>query len=157
MSLSLGIESTKLITYVHTQIRKKRPNITWIPSGTYYQHRIYGFIMCIIVIGILWGGTLVLSIFDFRNHHKTKLWLACLVGPCGVWVRWYLARINGQGIGAQQHLKWLPVGTLLTNLIATMLMAALSTIHLVVKYSSLKIFFVLHIVLKFPFIYYIKI
>ncbi|GLJ10496.1 hypothetical protein SUGI_0129390 [Cryptomeria japonica] len=138
MSLTLGIESTKLIAYVHSKIKKQQVAFTWISSFEYNQYSLFGFIMLMFIIGILWGGSLVLSVFDFTSHHKTKLWMACLVGPFGVWIRWYMARLNGQGIGAQKRLKWLPMGTLLTNLIASIIMATLSTIHLVVKDDNRK-------------------
>ncbi|GLJ10497.1 hypothetical protein SUGI_0129400 [Cryptomeria japonica] len=37
MSLELGIESTKLITYAHIQIKKKQLALTWMPSSEHYQ------------------------------------------------------------------------------------------------------------------------
>ncbi|KAG0481268.1 hypothetical protein HPP92_012126 [Vanilla planifolia] len=58
----------------------------------------------------------------------TTLWLGCLLGPVGVWVRWFLARLNGRGLGTNGSLQWLPIGTLLANFLAASLMAALSTI-----------------------------
>ncbi|KAF8689165.1 hypothetical protein HU200_041947 [Digitaria exilis] len=54
------------------------------------------------------------------------LWMGCSVAPPGVWLRWYLARLNGQGIGKQGSFKWLPVGTLAANVLAAGIMAALA-------------------------------
>ncbi|XP_059072504.1 uncharacterized protein LOC131044345 [Cryptomeria japonica] len=139
MSLELGIESTKLITYAHIQIKKKQLALTWMPSSEHYQCGLYGFILFMFIFAILWGGSLVLLVFNFTSQHKAKLWMACMVGPFGVWARWYMARLNGQGIGAKKHLKWLPIGTLLTNLMTSIVMAALSTIHQVVKDRTGKI------------------
>ncbi|XP_057833646.2 uncharacterized protein LOC131044348 isoform X2 [Cryptomeria japonica] len=139
MSLELGIDSTKLITYAHIQIKKKQLVLTWMPSSEHYQCGLCGFILVMFIFAILWGGSLVLLVFNFTSQHKTKLWMACMVGPFGVWARWYMARLNGQGIGAKKHLKWLPIGTLLTNLMTSIIMAALSTIHQVVKDRTGKI------------------
>lgn len=137
MSLLIGIGTAELLKQksasIHDQIKKKWPNLICIPSTNNYQRHIYGLIIFLTIGGILWIGGLVLSNIDFISHHGTKLWFACIVGPFGVWTRWFLARLNGQGIGAQKHLKWLPVGTLLTNLIAVCLMASLSLINLLVK------------------------
>lgn len=66
-----------------------------------------------------------------KVHHLTNgavLWLGCVVAPPGVWVRWYLARLNGVGIGKNNLLKWFPIGTFLANVIAACIMAALSVI-----------------------------
>ncbi|XP_057835976.1 uncharacterized protein LOC131046294 isoform X1 [Cryptomeria japonica] len=139
MSLILGIEFAKLIEYIHNKVKKQRLVLTWIPSYEYNQFQLYGFIMLMFIIGILWGGSLVLVVFEFTSHHKTKLWIASMVGPFGVWMRWFMARLNGQGIGAQKYLKWIPMGTLLTNIMASIMMAALSTIHLVVKDHTKRI------------------
>ncbi|KAH9305831.1 hypothetical protein KI387_010235, partial [Taxus chinensis] len=112
MSLALGIESAKLIAYVHGEVKKKQPRLKWAPTCEYYQHSLYGFIICMFIIGILWGGSIVLSVFEFRSHHKKTLWIACMVGPFGVWIRWYLARLNGQGIGAKKTPEMVTTGNI---------------------------------------------
>lgn len=143
MSLLIGIGTAELLKQksatIHNQIRKKWPNLICILSTNKYVHKIYGFLIFFTIGGILWIGALVISIKDFMSHHGTKVFLACIVGPIGVWVRWYLATLNGQGIGAQKHLKWLPVGTLLTNLVATCLMATMSLINLSVNENNSKL------------------
>ncbi|RWW80977.1 hypothetical protein BHE74_00010659 [Ensete ventricosum] len=63
-----------------------------------------------------------------RVSDSAVLWLAFLVGPPGVWLRWRLARLNGRGIGSKQMLKWLPIGTLLANVLAAGIMAAAAII-----------------------------
>lgn len=143
MSLLVGIGTAKLLKWkrasISDKIKKRWPKLINIPSTTHYQRHIYCLIIVFTIGGILWIGNLVLSNMDFISHHGTKLWFACVVGPIGVWIRWFLARLNGQGIGVKNHLKWLPVGTLLTNLIATCLMAALSLINLMVKDKNSKL------------------
>nr|XP_018675271.1 PREDICTED: uncharacterized protein LOC103976049 isoform X1 [Musa acuminata subsp. malaccensis]XP_018675272.1 PREDICTED: uncharacterized protein LOC103976049 isoform X1 [Musa acuminata subsp. malaccensis]XP_018675279.1 PREDICTED: uncharacterized protein LOC103976049 isoform X1 [Musa acuminata subsp. malaccensis] len=63
-----------------------------------------------------------------RVSNSAVLWLAFLVGPPGVWLRWRLARFNGQGIGSKRMLKWLPIGTLSANVLAAGIMAAVAII-----------------------------
>ncbi|XP_059069826.1 uncharacterized protein LOC131046319 [Cryptomeria japonica] len=138
MSLILGIESANLIEYIHNKFKKKHFLLKWISSNEYNQFHLYGFIVLMFITGIFWGGSFVLLVFDFTSHHKKKIWIACIVGPFGVWIRWFMARLNGRGIGAQKNLKWLPLGTLITNLMASIMMATLSTIHLVVKDHTWK-------------------
>ncbi|XP_062107383.1 fluoride export protein 1 isoform X2 [Humulus lupulus] len=67
---------------------------------------------------------------EFRNDgSEAQLWLGCIVGPLGVWIRWFLARLNGCGLGRAGSLKWIPFGTLSANVSAACIMAALSTIR----------------------------
>ncbi|XP_068660611.1 fluoride export protein 1 isoform X2 [Aristolochia californica] len=86
-------------------------------------------VIMLLVLGILWGvsGELLRSQLK-HNHSTSQLWLACLVGPVGVWIRWRLARWNGQGLlGRNRSFKWVPFGTLTANILAACLMAALAT------------------------------
>ena len=38
-----------------------------------------------------------------------------MVGPTGVWIRWFLARLNGHGLGKAGLFKWIPFGTLIAD------------------------------------------
>ncbi|RZR83864.1 hypothetical protein BHM03_00010585 [Ensete ventricosum] len=71
-----------------------------------------------------------------RVSDSAVLWLAFLVGPPGVWLRWRLARLNGRGIGSKQMLKWLPIGTLLANVLAAGIMAAAAIISKAVSVDT---------------------
>ncbi|XP_016200165.1 uncharacterized protein LOC107641173 [Arachis ipaensis] len=51
-----------------------------------------------------------------------------MVGPVGMWIRWFLARLNGRGLGRAGLFKWMPFGTLIANVSAACVMAALSTV-----------------------------
>ncbi|XP_020592883.1 LOW QUALITY PROTEIN: uncharacterized protein LOC110033297 [Phalaenopsis equestris] len=86
-------------------------------------------IFMLVIWASLWGlsGTLAGKELDNLTSGAI-LWLGCLAGPVGVWARWYLARLNGQGLGKKGSLKWLPIGTLLANFLAACFMAALTTI-----------------------------
>lgn len=78
---------------------------------------------------------------DFENGgSEVQLFLACMVGPFGVWIRWHLARLNGQGIGKDGVLKWVPFGTLAANVLAACVMAALATLKKAVILLRLIIF-----------------
>ncbi|XP_019055167.1 PREDICTED: fluoride export protein 2 isoform X2 [Nelumbo nucifera] len=83
----------------------------------------------VLMVGLLWGvsGALVRKRFDDDNK-GAELWLACLVAPPGVWARWFLARLNGRGLGKKGLLKWVPFGTLIANVSAAFIMAALATV-----------------------------
>uniref|UniRef100_A0A0E0E9S4 Fluoride ion transporter CrcB n=1 Tax=Oryza meridionalis TaxID=40149 RepID=A0A0E0E9S4_9ORYZ len=82
-----------------------------------------------ILMSLIWILSIVLAIVKVHSlGHGAVLWLGCSVAPPGVWLRWYLARLNGGGIGIgkRRHLKWLPVGTLAANVLAAAIMAALA-------------------------------
>ncbi|CAN6311837.1 unnamed protein product [Urochloa humidicola] len=80
-----------------------------------------------ILMSLLWVLSIVLAVVKVRSHADgAVLWMGCSVAPPGVWLRWYLARLNGQGIGKQQSFKWLPIGTLAANVLAAGIMAALA-------------------------------
>jgi len=80
-----------------------------------------------ILLSFLWVLSIVLATIKVRSlADGAVLWLGCSVAPPGVWLRWYLARLNGQGIGKQRSLKWLPVGTLAANVLAAAIMASLA-------------------------------
>ncbi|KAF0930131.1 hypothetical protein E2562_030303 [Oryza meyeriana var. granulata] len=83
----------------------------------------------VILLSLLWILSIVLAIVKVHSlADGAVLWLGCSVAPPGVWLRWYLARLNGGGIGIgkERHLKWLPIGTLAANVLAAAIMAALA-------------------------------
>lgn len=86
-------------------------------------------VMLLLMLVLLWSvfGSLARKEFD-SGSSEAQLFLACLVGPFGVWTRWYLARLNGRGLGRKGVLKWMPFGTLAANVVAACVMAALATL-----------------------------
>ncbi|XP_024378055.1 uncharacterized protein [Physcomitrium patens] len=134
MSLMLGIDSAKLLRSVLTYIRRERIRRgwqkQWDSSPDNLRRRKIGMLIFLVTSTILWAGSLGLTVTDVNSAVRRRLWLSCLVGPPGVWARWCLARLNGQGIGRNQRLKWLPIGTFLTNLVASVLQAVLSVVIL---------------------------
>ncbi|XP_027914067.1 fluoride export protein 2-like isoform X2 [Vigna unguiculata] len=85
--------------------------------------------MFLVILIMLWGVCGVLVKAEFRyGGSAAELWFACMVGPIGVWIRWFLARLNGRGLGKAGLLKWIPYGTLIANVSAAFVMAALATL-----------------------------
>ncbi|KAB2629094.1 membrane protein-like [Pyrus ussuriensis x Pyrus communis] len=84
------------------------------------------------------SGILLREEFN-SDSSEAQLWLGCIVGPFGVWIRWFLARLNGRGLGTTGCLKWVPFGTLIANISAACVMAALSTVKRVVSSYLRKI------------------
>ncbi|KAK4766060.1 hypothetical protein SAY87_007702 [Trapa incisa] len=93
-----------------------------------FKRHIASIVVMLLLLGLLWAisGTLLEEEFDDHGS-EAQLWLACIVGPAGVWIRWFLARLNGRGLGKTGSLKWVPFGTLIANVSAACVMAALAT------------------------------
>lgn len=91
----------------------------------------------ILVWGGLWTTSGILEKQEFKNGgSEAQLWLGCLVGPLGVWLRWWLARLNGCGLGQAGRWKWIPFGTLAANVSAACVMAGLATLKKAVRIDS---------------------
>lgn len=136
MSIFLGVESAEGFRWVLSN--NGYLNNVRCKINSWSKHTI-SFLVMLLVLAFLWA--LSGELFRLRleaNRTSAELWLACLVGPFGVWLRWRLARLNGQGLGRNFRFKWLPFGTLAANILAAAVMAALATIKLAV--SSLIIF-----------------
>lgn len=137
-SIRLGVESAEalrrsLVEKFNQEPGRTQPRLECWRVDNYQRHLIVMISLLLILLAILGlSGALVTTELD-RVRNGAVLWLGCLVGPLGVWGRWYLARLNGQGIGRKEFLKWLPMGTLLANVLAACLMAALATISKVVN------------------------
>lgn len=87
-------------------------------------------VVFVVMLGLLLSLSGILLREEFSGEDgEAQLWLGCIVGPLGVWVRWFLARLNGRGLGRAGLLKWIPFGTLIANVSAACIMAALSTVR----------------------------
>lgn len=133
VSIAFGIETAKGF-----RLLLNRQNITKPENGTFminfkvdsYRRQLTIMMIFLVILGVLWGvsGALVKAKFK-RGGSAAELWFACMVGPIGVWIRWFLARLNGHGLGKDGlRFKWIPFGTLIANVSAACAMAALSTI-----------------------------
>ncbi|KAI4337782.1 hypothetical protein L6164_016157 [Bauhinia variegata] len=94
-----------------------------------YKCQVGVMVVFLLLLGLLWSisGALVKAEFK-HGGSAAELWFACMVGPLGVWIRWFLARLNGRGLGRAGLFKWIPFGTLIANVSAACVMAALSTV-----------------------------
>ncbi|KAL4625130.1 hypothetical protein ACB092_05G002000 [Castanea dentata] len=94
-----------------------------------FKRHLAVMVVLILMLSLLWGvcGELLREEFS-SGSSGAQLWLACFVGPPGVWIRWFLARLNGRGLGKAGLFKWVPFGTLAVNVFAACIMAAVSTV-----------------------------
>lgn len=108
-----------------------------LKMGVGYRYRLVLLMIFLAVLATLWGISGFLERNEFHNGgSRAQLWLACLVGPLGVWIRWFLARLNGRGLGKSGMLKWVPFGTLVANVSAACIMAGLATMKKAVNTKS---------------------
>lgn len=146
VSIAFGIETAKGF-----RLLLNRQNITKPENGTFminfkvdsYRRQLTIMMIFLVILGVLWGvsGALVKAKFK-RGGSAAELWFACMVGPIGVWIRWFLARLNGHGLGKDGlRFKWIPFGTLIANVSAACAMAALSTIKNAVSFFASIFFF----------------
>ncbi|XXG49680.1 hypothetical protein AAC387_Pa02g3788 [Persea americana] len=86
-------------------------------------------LLLILLLSLLWAVSIALLKTRIEAQKTSaQLWLACIVGPPGVWLRWFLAGYNGRGFGRAGSMKWVPFGTLTANVLAAIIMAGLATI-----------------------------
>lgn len=94
-------------------------------------------VLLLLILSAVWAVCIIFEKKEFDDYSsKAQLLLACIVGPFGVWIRWFLARLNGRGLGRKHFLKWVPFGTLAANILAAALMAALATLKKAVKTNT---------------------
>lgn len=132
-SIIAGIDTAQLFkSYLESSNKLPQSN----PSNpkpinilTTYKSKFAIALVQLLMLVLLWTISGVFLKREFHNGGAlAQLWLGCLVGPFGVWIRWFLARLNGRGLGKSGLFKWIPFGTLLANVSAACIMAALATI-----------------------------
>ncbi|KAJ7959103.1 UPF0695 membrane protein C977.11/PB8B6.06c family [Quillaja saponaria] len=132
-SISLGIETAKGLKWVVNRQKICSGNGIWCSRINWKvdscRRQLAVMVFFLLILAFLWGasGTLVKAEFN-SGGSGAQLWFACMVGPIGVWIRWYLARLNGYGLGRAGLLKWIPFGTLIANVSAACVMAALAIV-----------------------------
>ncbi|GMP47054.1 hypothetical protein CsSME_00014987 [Camellia sinensis var. sinensis] len=106
-------------------------------KADYCKRQVAVLVVLLLMLGLLWGISAALEKRDFHSgSSEAQLWLACIVGPFGVWIRWFLARLNGRGLGKAGLWKWLPIGTLIANVSAACVMAALAIVKKAVNTTT---------------------
>ncbi|XP_059629654.1 uncharacterized protein LOC132272542 [Cornus florida] len=138
-SFTIGIRSAKGFRWLLTRLNTSPEHHICNNSkrnwkvNTYKRH-LAVMVVLVLMLGLLWGVSAILLKKEFDSGSSgSQLWLACMVGPLGVWIRWWLARLNGCGLGRAGLLKWIPLGTLIANVSAACVMAALEIVKKVVN------------------------
>lgn len=130
-SIIFGIETAKGLKWLHR--RSNARAFCDCISHNYYCLLMF-MVIFLLMLALLWSVFGILASKDFDSgSSEAQLFLACMVGPFGVWIRWYLARLNGRGLGKNGMFKWMPFGTLAANVVAACVMAALATLKKAVK------------------------
>ncbi|XP_031098516.1 fluoride export protein 2-like isoform X2 [Ipomoea triloba] len=134
-SIIFGIETAKGVRWIvrKTATSKNSSSESSWKMNSFKCHLVVSAAL-LLILGALWSTCIALEAHEFkRGNSEAQLWLACLVGPFGVWIRWFLARLNGRGLGKSGSLKWVPFGTIIANVSAACVMAALATLKKAVK------------------------
>ncbi|XP_065848133.1 fluoride export protein 1-like [Euphorbia lathyris] len=121
-SIRLGIGTAKCLK----EVVKERTKYKTGSFGCKFKHRhLVVMAVLLVMLCVLWSvsGKLLKNDFDSEGG---SLWMACLVAAPGVWIRWFLARLNGRGLGKTRQLKWVPFGTLIVNVSSATIMGGLS-------------------------------
>lgn len=132
-SIIVGVETAKGFKWLLTRQNQSSGNGIRSSSSNWRvdssRRHLAVMAVLILMLVLLWGlsGELLKEEFS-SGSSGAQLWLACIVGPPGVWIRWFLARFNGRGLGRSGLFKWVPFGTLMANVSAACIMAALSTV-----------------------------
>ncbi|KAL0351453.1 UNVERIFIED_CONTAM: putative fluoride ion transporter CrcB 2 [Sesamum calycinum] len=140
-SIIFGIETAKGFKWLYRQSNKRSfcgiSNCFHACISNTYRCVLTFMVMLLLMLGLLWGifGSLEKDEFN-TGSSEAQLFLACMVGPFGVWIRWFLARLNGRGLGKNGMVKWMPFGTLAANVLAACVMAALATLKKAVKTTN---------------------
>ncbi|KAK7321071.1 hypothetical protein VNO77_31239 [Canavalia gladiata] len=131
-SIIFGIETAKgfrmLLNRMSMNTRSESFKINWKVDS--YSRLLAVMVVLLVLLGLLWGTSGALVKAEFKDGGSgAQLWFACMVGPLGVWIRWFLARLNGCGLGRTGLLNWIPFGTLSANVSAASAMAALASVN----------------------------
>ncbi|OMO62590.1 Camphor resistance CrcB protein [Corchorus capsularis] len=131
-SIIFGIETAKGFRWILRRLYSSKKEVpstcrSWTLNS--YRRQLAAMLVLLLVLVVLLSVSGALLKEEFGSGSSgAQLWLACLVGSLGVWMRWFLARLNGRGLGKSGILRWLPFGTLIANVSAACIMAALSTL-----------------------------
>ncbi|TKY56193.1 membrane protein [Spatholobus suberectus] len=136
-SIIFGVETAKGFRWLLNRMNKRAGSdsfkINWKMDN--YSRQLAVMVVLLVVLGLLWGVSAALVKSEFKHGGSyAQLWFSCMVGPLGVWIRWFLARFNGRGLGRTGLLKWIPFGTLAANISAASVMATLASVNKAVSF-----------------------
>ncbi|CAN6994486.1 hypothetical protein IGI04_017472 [Brassica rapa subsp. trilocularis] len=129
-SIILGVETAKGFRWLLRRRASSEEKKQSCLKANAYKRNIMSMILMVTLLMafLIVSATELVKEFD-KGTSKAQLWLGCLVAAPGVWIRWFLARVNGRGLGKDgQYLRWVPFGTLIANVAAASVMAALATL-----------------------------
>lgn len=126
-SIKLGVGTAKCFKSLFQRSNRTACLGSWRVDSL--NHHVAVMVVMVAMLGLLWAvsGALLKEEYN-HDSGEAQLWLGCIVAPLGVWIRWFLARLNGRGLGKAGYLKWVPFGTLIANVSAACIMAALATV-----------------------------
>ncbi|KAJ8899576.1 hypothetical protein K2173_018550 [Erythroxylum novogranatense] len=127
-SIKFGVETAKWFRLLLEKLNKNRNCYTWRVDSWKRHLLVMVVLLLILALLLIVSGTQLKEDYN-TNASGAQLWVACIVAAPGVWIRWFLARLNGRGLGKTGHFKWLPFGTLAANVSAAAIMAAISTLR----------------------------
>ncbi|CAN8286967.1 unnamed protein product [Cochlearia groenlandica] len=128
-SIILGVETAKGFRWVLQRRASSEERNSCLKVNTFKSHIVSMSLMLLLLIALLTTSSVQLVKEFDKGTSEAQLWLGCLVAAPGVWLRWFLARLNGRGLGKdRQHLKWVPFGTFIANVAAASIMASLATL-----------------------------
>ncbi|EPS62758.1 hypothetical protein M569_12033, partial [Genlisea aurea] len=121
-SIILGVWTARAFKF---RVSNRRPS-KLLTSWNKLNRLVTFSLTLLILLVLLWGAFAALTGMRLTKGNDGELYVGCLAGPFGVVLRWYLARLNGLGLGRRGRLKWVPFGTLAANVLAASAMAALA-------------------------------
>lgn len=133
LSIIIGFWTAKGFKWLLKRLNMRHESDSFISKLSWkvdsFLRQLVVTIVLLVILALLWGVSSALEINEFKNGGgEAQLWLACIVGPLGVWLRFFLAtRLNECEIGGG-FLKWLRFGTLIANVSAACITAALATL-----------------------------
>lgn len=128
-SIILGVETAKGFKWLLSKVIRRGSSIGEGRVNSSTRNHLIVMFALFLMWGGLWSASGVLFEKEFKDGESSaQLWLACLVGPFGVWIRWWLGLLNGGAVLSKEGLlEWIPFGTLTANISAACIMAALAT------------------------------
>ncbi|XP_021900722.1 uncharacterized protein LOC110816722 isoform X1 [Carica papaya] len=147
-SIIFGVETAKGFRWLVFRLGTSSKRGTFSSCSNWrldsHRHHVVVVLVMLLMLAVMWTVSAILIKREFNSGSSAaELWLGCIVGPLGVWIRWFLARLNGRGLGNGRYLKWIPFGTLIANVSAACVMAALATFK-----KAVRFFYMMFSVLK---------
>lgn len=138
-SIIFGVETAKGFRWLIRRLKANGKHGIVRSSGNWkidsFRRHLAVIVVGMLMLGLLYSLSGILEKRDFKSGiGEAALWLGCMVAPLGVWIRWWLARFNGRGLGKAGSFKWVPFGTLIANVSSASVMAALSTLKKAVRF-----------------------